>query len=97
MEEKIKLTLYVAGSTSQSERAIANIHRIVADLLTDNCEINIVDVLESPQTAERANVMATPTLIRELPTPERRAIGDLSDTKEVLKSLNLTNISKKRR
>jgi len=88
-DDKIVLALYVAGSTLRSERAIANIHRILSDFLDANCEVRIIDVLEDPESAETARVMATPTLVRETPAPERRIIGDLSDTKAVLRSLDL--------
>jgi len=96
MEDKVILSLYVAGATLRSERAIANIHRILSDFLTTNCEINIIDVLEDPGAAEQAKIMATPTLIREEPLPERRVIGDLSDTIAVLRALNIPGKNNKR-
>ncbi len=88
-DEKIVLSLYIAGATLRSERAIANIHRILADFLSNECEINIIDVIDDPEAAETAKVMATPTLIREHPLPERRVIGDLTSTRDVLRALNI--------
>ncbi len=89
VSEKVILTLYVAGSTPRSERAIENIHRIVSDFLKGDCGIEVIDVLEEPGKAEDARILVTPTLVREEPRPERRIVGDLSDTEKVLKGLNI--------
>jgi circadian clock protein KaiB len=88
-----QLTLYVTGSTSRSERAIANLHRICESGLRGDVKFTVVDVLEHPQLAEKERVMATPTLIRELPLPTRRIIGDLSDNNKVLEGLGLTRLA----
>jgi circadian clock protein KaiB len=87
--DKFLLKLYVTGDTPRAERAIANLRQICERELPDQYELVIVDVLENPQMAEREKIMVTPTLIRELPPPRRRIIGDLTDTARVLLGLNL--------
>jgi circadian clock protein KaiB len=87
--DKFLLKLYVTGDTPRAERAIANLRQICERELPDQYELVIVDVLENPQLAEREKIMVTPTLIRELPPPRRRIIGDLTDTARVLLGLNL--------
>lgn len=84
-----KLTLYVTGHTASSERAIHNLTRIVQQGIPGQHEIEIVDVLESPQIAEDEKILATPTLVKEYPPPIRRIIGDLSDTQKVLLGLDV--------
>jgi len=83
------LRLYITGHTSRSEIAIANLRHICAEELRDEYEIKIIDVLENPQLAEDEKIMATPTLIKDLPAPIRRIIGDLSDKEKVLLGLDL--------
>jgi circadian clock protein KaiB len=86
-------TLYVTGRTPRSERAIDNLRRICEQELHDQYRLTIVDVLEEPQMAEREKILATPTLIKELPPPLRRIIGDLSDSGRVLAGLDLVRQS----
>ncbi len=86
---KYELKLYVTGKTSRSELAINNLKQICQDGLKDNYELKVIDVLESPQLAEDDKILATPTLIKNLPPPIRRIIGDLSDTEKVLLGLDL--------
>ena len=83
------LRLYVTGMTSRSRTAIANLKDICEDALAGRYDLEIVDVLESPEMAETDKVMATPTLIKNLPPPVRRIIGDLSDRARVLAGLEL--------
>lgn len=85
----IVLKLFITGQTPRSQQAITNLHRICQRELAGWCELHIIDVLEQPQLAERENILATPTLIRELPPPRRRFVGDLSDVAGVLLGLNL--------
>ena len=92
---KNKLTLYVTGQTSKSQRAIANMHRICEEELNGQYELVIVDVLERPQLAEHEKILATPTLIKELPLPLRRIIGDLSDADKVLLGLDLMTVPRR--
>jgi circadian clock protein KaiB len=83
------LKLYVTGKTPRSEMAIANLRRICNDELRGQYEMQIIDVLEHPQLAEDERILATPTLIKRLPPPLRRVIGDLSDTEKVLLGLDV--------
>jgi circadian clock protein KaiB len=82
------LTLYVAGQSVRSARAVANL-RTLCDELGASCELTIVDVLERPQAAEDDRILATPTVIRRRPLPLRRVIGDLSDRAKVSTWLDL--------
>lgn len=88
---KIVLQLFVAGLTPRAERAIAVLRRICdRELAGYDCEIVIVDVLADPEQAEARKILATPTLIKEFPLPQRRIIGDLAaDPRELLAALNL--------
>ena len=86
---KYLLKLYVMGQTPRSERAIANLQRICDEELGNQYELIIIDVLERPQLAEDEKVVAIPTLIKQLPIPLRRFIGDMSDTEKVLLGLDL--------
>jgi circadian clock protein KaiB len=83
------LKLYVTGSSPRSETAIANLRRICEQELDDQYELEIIDVLEHPQLAEDEKILATPTLIKQLPPPLRRVIGDLSDKDKVLLGLEV--------
>lgn len=83
------LRLYITGKTARSERAIENLKRICHEDLCDQYEMEIVDVLEHPQLAEDEKILATPTLVKRLPPPLRRLIGDLSDTEKVVLGLDI--------
>ena len=87
--DKYQLKLFVTGQTLRSSRAIMNLRRICEEELGTGYELDIIDVLERPQLAEEERVLATPTLIKKSPLPVRRIIGDLSDTKQVLRGLEL--------
>ncbi len=87
--DKYLLKLYVTGQTPTSMRAIANIQRICEEELRGQYEMVVIDVLERPQLAEDEKILATPTLIKKLPPPLRRVIGDMSDTEKVLLGLDL--------
>jgi circadian clock protein KaiB len=86
---KYLLKLFITGQTPRSERAIANLKRICEEELQGQYEMVIIDTLERPQLAEEENVLATPMLIKQLPPPLRRIIGDLSDVEKVLLGLEL--------
>jgi circadian clock protein KaiB len=86
---KFKLRLYITGKTPKSERAIANLKEICEKELEGLYELRVIDVLESPQLAEDEKILATPTLIKDLPPPLKRIIGDLSDSEKVLLGLDL--------
>jgi len=83
------LRLYVTGKTSKAEVAIANLRRICEQELQGKYQLEVIDVLEQPQMAEDEKILATPTLIKQLPPPLRRVIGDLSDTGKVLLGLEV--------
>ena len=86
---KYLLTLYVTGTSPRTQTAIDNLNRICSEELAGRYELEIVDVLEHPQRAEDERILATPTLIKELPPPLRRVIGDLSDKEKVLLGLEV--------
>ncbi|MBF0163737.1 MAG: circadian clock protein KaiB [Magnetococcales bacterium] len=87
--EKYLLKLYITGHTPRSERAIKNLRRICEEDLSGHYEMRVIDILEQPQLAEDEKILATPTLIKALPPPLRRIIGDLSDSEKVLLGLDL--------
>lgn len=92
MEELLSeyiLTLYVTGTSPRTNIAIANLNRICVEELGGRYKLEIVDVLEHPQRAEDEKILATPTLIKQLPPPLRRVIGDLSDKDKVLLGLEV--------
>lgn len=92
MPNKYLLKLFVTGKTPRSELSIANLKAICDRNLADLYDLVIIDVLERPQFAEDEKILATPTLIKELPPPKRRIIGDLSDTEKVLFGLDLKSL-----
>jgi circadian clock protein KaiB len=86
---KYTLKLYITGNTSRSERAISNLRQICENELCGQYHMVVIDVLERPQLAEDEKILATPTLIKHLPPPLRRIIGDLSDKEKVLLGLDI--------
>ncbi|MGP9814043.1 circadian clock KaiB family protein [Rhodopseudomonas palustris] len=89
MAEPIKLVLYVAGETPKSLAAIRNLEKICADHLAGKYKVEVVDLKKSPQLAREHGIVAIPTLVKELPVPIRKIIGDLSDTPKVLVHLSV--------
>ncbi len=89
---KFKLRLFVTGMTAQSQRAIANLDRICEAELQGLYEVEVIDVLEHPDQAEQAKILATPTLVKQLPEPVRKIIGDLSDREKVLVGLDVEGL-----
>jgi circadian clock protein KaiB len=83
----LMLELYVVGHARNSQIAVANLRRLCQDQLRGRCTLHIVDILENPEAAETANIIATPTLIRRVPLPVRRIVGDLSLPDTVLDAL----------
>ncbi|WP_295585822.1 circadian clock protein KaiB [uncultured Lamprocystis sp.] len=83
------LRLYVAGQTPKSIAAFANLTRICEEHLAGCYQIEVVDLLEHPQLARGDQILAIPTLVRQLPPPVRKIIGDLSNTERVLVGLDL--------
>jgi circadian clock protein KaiB len=83
------LRLYVAGQTPKSLTAFDNLKRICNEHLAGQYRIEVIDLLQQPQLAAEHQILALPTLVRKLPTPIRKIIGDLSDTERVLVGLDL--------
>jgi len=83
------LRLYVAGQTPKSVLAFTNLKQICEDHLQGRYEIEIIDLLEQPQLARGDQILAVPTLVRRLPEPIKKIIGDLSNTERVLVGLDL--------
>lgn len=87
--EKYILTLYIAGQTEKAVRAINNINRYCDEHLLDEYSLKVVDLKEHPELAASEQIIAVPTLIRDLPAPIRILVGDLSDKEKVLVGLNI--------
>ena len=83
------LRLYVAGQTPRSVTAIANLHKICEEYLAGRYKIQVINLLENPKLARGDQILASPTLVRRLPAPVRKIIGDLSNTERVLIGLDL--------
>lgn len=83
------LRLYVTGTTRNSERAIVNIRKICEEHLQGRYDLEIVDISQHPMLAEGEQIIAAPTLIKKLPLPLRRFIGDMSQTERILLGLDL--------
>jgi circadian clock protein KaiB len=86
---QFELRLYVAGQTPRSLRAFANLKRICEEHLAGAYRIEVIDLLDQPQLARGDQIFAIPTLVRRLPPPIKRIIGDLSDTERVLVGLDV--------
>jgi circadian clock protein KaiB len=84
-----ELRLYVAGQTPRSIAAFANLKKICEEHLAGQYSIEVIDLLKHPQLASGDQILAIPTLVRKLPEPVRKIIGDLSDTERTLVGLNL--------
>jgi len=84
-----QLRLYVAGQTAKSVLAFRNLKQICEEHLQGRYEIEIIDLLENPQLAQGDQILALPTLVRRLPEPIKKIIGDLSNTERVLVGLDL--------
>lgn len=87
----IVLRLYIAGRTATAERAIANLQQITAELKESGeaVDVEVIDILERPQLAEDERILATPVVVKKLPVPLRRIVGDLSEQEKVLIGLDL--------
>jgi len=89
-----QLRLYVAGQTPKSLTAFANLKRLCEEHLAGEFEIEVVDLIENPRLALDDQIVAIPTLVRRLPEPIRKIIGDLSDTDRTLVGLQLRSFKK---
>jgi circadian clock protein KaiB len=88
-EETFELRLYVAGQTAKALRAFANLRQICDEHLAGRYRIEVIDLVENPQLGRGDQILAVPTLVRRLPTPIKKIIGDLSNTERVLVGLDL--------
>lgn len=83
------LKLYVTGGTRRSQRAVENLNAICEEYLSGRYELEVVDMYRSPLAAEEEGILAAPTLVKQIPAPVRRMIGDLSERGQVLMLLGL--------
>lgn len=90
------LRLYVTGTTPRSNRAIVNIRKICEEHLAGRYELEVIDIYQQPVLAEGEQIIAAPTLIKSLPLPLRRFIGDMSNTERILVGLDLRTEKEKR-
>ena len=88
----VELRLYVAGQTPKSLAALANLKKICQDHLQGRYKLHVIDLVQKPQLARGDQILAIPTLVRKLPEPIRKIIGDLSDSNRVLVGLNLRDM-----
>jgi len=88
-----RLRLYIAGQTPNSILAISNLKKLCEDRLKDQYQIEIIDLLEKPQLAKGDQIVAIPTLVRKLPAPMKKIIGNLSEAERALVGLDLRQVS----
>ena len=88
-EQHYILRLYIAGTTLQSVTALQNIKKICEQHLQGRYELEVIDIYQQTEAAIAENIVAVPTLIKQLPTPLQKIIGNLSNTEKVLRGLNL--------
>jgi circadian clock protein KaiB len=87
--EKWELRLYTAGQTPKSVAALANLKRVCEEHLAGNYSIEVIDLMKNPRLAKEDEIIAIPTLVRKIPAPLRKFIGDLSNTERALVGLQL--------
>ena len=88
-EQSYVLCLYVTGSTPRSARSIFNIHKVCEERLAGRYKLEVIDIYQQPDLARTEQIIAAPTLIKKLPLPLRKLVGDLSDQQRVLAGLDL--------
>jgi circadian clock protein KaiB len=93
-EEKYFLRLYITGTTSRSVLAITNLKKICEEYLEGRYELEVIDLYQMPRLAKDEQIIAAPTLIKKLPLPFRRIIGDMSNVEKVLMGLDLKKLKK---
>jgi circadian clock protein KaiB len=89
-KEKYVLKLYITGMTPRSREAIRNLQKVCHEYLAGNYELEIIDIYQQPTLAKGDQIIAVPTLIKKLPTPLRRLIGDLSQEDRIILGLDLS-------
>ncbi|HZB11875.1 MAG TPA: circadian clock protein KaiB [Chryseolinea sp.] len=92
--KKYELRLYIAGNTPKSITALRNLKRYCEEHLKDQYEIDVIDLLKNPQLAEGDQILAVPTLVKKVPEPVRKIIGDLSDEEKVLVGLDIRPVKR---
>ena len=92
--DRFVLRLFVTGTTVRSQHAIANMRHICDEFLSGRYELEVIDIYQEPEKTRELQIIATPTLVKVLPEPLRRIIGDLSDQDKVLAGLNLAPIGR---
>ena len=88
-EDRYLLRLYVTGTTPRSTRAVVNIRKICEEHLSDRYDLEVIDISKHPVLAKDEQILAAPTLIKQLPLPLRKFIGDMSSTERILLGLDL--------
>lgn len=89
-EEHYVLRLYVTGSTSRSSRAISSVHSLCEEYLPGRYELKVIDIYQQPDDAQAEHIIAAPTLVKSGPGPSRRVVGDLSDPRKIVASLDIS-------
>lgn len=93
--EKHLLLLYVAGMSPKSSRSIANVRKFCEENLKDSYKLKVIDIYQQPHLAKEAQIIATPTLIKKLPLPLRKLIGDMSDREKFFVGIDLKPLHSK--
>lgn len=88
-DQRYVLRLYVTGTTTRSAEAVVNVRRVCDEFLNGRYELEVIDILRSPEKAVEGQILAAPTLVKFLPHPVRRLIGDMSKTDRLLAGLGL--------
>jgi circadian clock protein KaiB len=94
--ERYVLRLYIAGLTPRSTKAIQNIRKICEEHLEGRYDLQVIDIYQQPVLAEGEQIIAAPTLVKQLPLPLRRFIGDMSNTERILVGMDLRTTAEKR-
>ncbi|MFW5729622.1 MAG: circadian clock KaiB family protein [bacterium] len=94
--EPWRFELYVAGISPKQQLALRNLTQVCDDALGDNYKIDVIDILEQPELVRNRQILATPTVIRTYPLPERRVIGDFTQRDEVYRGLELPRLQEDR-
>jgi circadian clock protein KaiB len=93
VEDRWQLRLYIAGKTAKSVAAFANLKKLCEEYMPGRYEIEVIDLMQNPQLARGDQIVAIPTLVRKLPAPIRKIIGDLSNTERTLVGLQLRSLN----
>ena len=89
---EVLLRLFVTGTSQRSLRAIEGVQGMCKEILGNGVRLEVIDVIERPEEAEREKILATPTLIRQLPAPPRRLVGDMAEAERLIQLLGLKHL-----